>query len=156
MTLWSRLGSPAGTTTSGTFRFTCSPAAAPCIISFGAVVISTLSIDPTVIHPRLVIQKESGVALNQPFTLCEYVDGADNNAGLDDIQRVPTLVEAEAAMNTPLDMGVGGSLDCGSGQTYAPVLTGIEVPAADGANANFYTVTGTFAFSPGFDLPVGP
>ena len=37
---------------------------------------------------------------------CEYADGANNSAGLDTIQRVPTLVTAEAAMNTPLDMGV--------------------------------------------------
>ena len=87
---------------------------------------------------------------------CEYADGANNNAGLDEIQRVPTLVAAEAAMNTPLDMGVGGGFDCGAGQTGDTVTKEIWVPAdADGASPAYYDVTGTFAFSPGFDLPAG-
>jgi hypothetical protein len=52
-------------------------------------------------------------------------------------------------------MGIGATLDCGSTQTYSPEVTEIWVPAA-GATPAFYDVTGTFAFSPGFDLPVGP
>ena len=150
-------GSPAGTTTSGTFRFTCTPAQAPCKISFGAVVISPLSTEPTVVHPRLLIYKNPDTApADTPILYCEYADGANNNAGLDAIQRVPTLVAAEAAMDTPLDMGVGTSFDCGAGQTGDSVTKEIWVPAADDATPAFYDVTGTFAFSPGFDLPVGP
>jgi len=149
-------GSPAGTTTSGTFRFTCTPAQAPCKISFGAAVISPLSTEPTVVHPRLLIYKNPDTALaDTPILYCEYADGANNNAGLDTIQRVPTLAAASIAMNTPLSMGIGATLDCGSTQTYSPEVTEIWVPAA-GATPAFYDVTGTFAFSPGFDLPVGP
>jgi hypothetical protein len=149
-------GSPAGTTTSGTFRFSCTPAQAPCKISFGAVVISPLSTEPTVVHPRLLIYKNPDTApADTPVLYCEYADGANNNAGLDTIQRVPTLAAASIAMNTPLSMGIGASLDCGSTQTYSPEVTEIWVPAADATPA-FYDVTGTFAFSPGFDLPVGP
>ena len=146
-------GSPAGTTTGGTFRFTCPLAAAPCKISFGAAVISTTSTDPTVIHPRILVYKNPNTApADTPILYCEYADGANNSAGLDVIQRVPTLVAAEAAMDNPLDMGLGASFDCGSGQTGALVTKEIWVPATDA----FYDVTGTFAFSPGFDLPVGP
>jgi Collagen triple helix repeat (20 copies) len=150
-------GSPAGTTTSGTFRFSCTPEQAPCKISFGAVVISPLSTEPTVVHPRLLIYKNPNTApADTPILYCEYADGANNNAGLDTIQRVPTLAAASIAMNTPLSMGIGVSLDCGSTQTYSPEVTEIWVPAADDATPAFYDVTGTFAFSPGFDLPVGP
>jgi hypothetical protein len=150
-------GSPAGTTTSGTFRFSCTAAQAPCKISFGAVVISPLSTEPTVVHPRLLIYKDAPTtAAKAPIVICEYADGANNNAGLDEIQRVPTLAAAEAAMDTPLDMGVGSSLDCGSNQTSAPVVKEIWVPAASGVDTAYYDVTGTFAFSPGFDLPPGP
>ena len=60
-------------------------------------------------------------------------------------------------MNTPLNMGVGGSLDCGAGQPSSGTDSEMEIwVPADGANPAYYDVTGTFAFSPGFDLPVGP
>ena len=149
--------SPAGTTTSGTFRFTCTPAQAPCKISFGAAVISTLSTEPTVVHPRLLIYKNPDTAVaDTPILYCEYVDGANNNAGLDEIQRVPTLVAAEAAMNTPLDMGVGVSFDCGFRPNGGHGNEGDLGASQDAATPAFYDVTGTFAFSPGFDLPVRP
>ena len=48
------LGSPAGTTTGGVFRFSCSAAQAPCKISYGAAVVSHQSTANAVIHPRLV------------------------------------------------------------------------------------------------------
>jgi hypothetical protein len=148
------LGSPAGTTLSGEFRFSCSPAQAPCKISAGAAVISDQS-GTTVAHPRLLIHKQDGGAA--PITYCEYADGANNNAGLDTIQRVPTLAAAAIAMNTPLSMGIGGSLDCGSAQPYGTgVVTEIWVPAAaGGTDTAFYDVAATFAFSPGFTLPPG-
>jgi hypothetical protein len=52
-------------------------------------------------------------------------------------------------------MGIGGSLDCGGGQTFPAdgVVTEIWVPQG------FYNVAGTFAFGPNpdlGDLPPGP
>src|SRR6478735_1484186 len=61
-TPWARysvaLGSPAGTTTGGDFRFTCTPAQVTCKISFGAAVISNRS-DNATIFPRLLIYKQA-------------------------------------------------------------------------------------------------
>jgi hypothetical protein len=138
------LGSPAGTTTGGDFRFTCTPAQAPCKISFGAAVISTQSGNATV-HPRLLIHKQADL-VNAPITFCEYADGANNNAGLALIPRVPTLAGAVSAMQTPLSMGIGGSLDCGSTQTFTPEVTEIWVPAASASDSAFYDVAATFQF----------
>jgi hypothetical protein len=150
------LGSPAGTTLGGDFRFSCTPAQAPCKISIGAAVLSDQS-GTTMVHPRLLINKQDGPSA--PITDCEYADGANNNAGLDTISRVPTLVAAEAAMNTPLSMGIGSTLDCGSTQPFSPTVTEIWVPAAsNGVSTAYYDVAATFAFSPGadFQLPPGP
>jgi hypothetical protein len=147
-----QLGSPAGTTTGGSFRFTCTPTQAPCKISYGAAVISDQSGD-AVVHPRLLIHKESGAIPNNgppdaPIEFCEYADGANNNAGLARISRVPTLLAAEDAMDTPLDMGIGGSIDCDSAQVRPPtgVVDEIEVPAATTTDDAFYDVSATFAF----------
>jgi hypothetical protein len=127
-----QLGSPAGTTTGGDFRFSCSAAQEPCRISYGAAVISSQS-GSAVVHPRLLIHKD----LAAPITFCEYADGADNNAGLDTISLVPTLQDAVAAMQTPLDMGNG-------------VVQEIDVPQG------FYDVAATFAFGLTLSLPPGP
>ena len=62
------LGSPAGTTMGGVFRFSCSAAQAPCKISYGAAVVSNQSTANAVIHPRLYDQQEYGV---QPILLRE-------------------------------------------------------------------------------------
>jgi hypothetical protein len=150
------LGSPAGTTLGGNFRFSCTPAQAPCKISIGAAVISDQS-GTTMVHPRLLIDEEDG--RGAVISNCEYADGANNTAGLDTISRVPTLIAAEAAMNTPLSMGIGDSLDCGSTQPFSPTVTEIWVPAAsNGGGTAFYDVAATFAFSPAadFQLPPGP
>ena len=144
-TLSVALGSPAGTTTSGTFRFSCSAAQAPCKISYGAAVISDQS-GTRAVHPRLLIHKEVGAGV----TYCEYADGANNNAGLAQAPLVASFADAEDAMDTPLSMGIGGTLDCGSTQPYTPAVTEIWVPEG------FYDVAATFAFSPGFGLPPGP
>ena len=145
------LGSPAGTTTGGDFRFSCSATQAPCKLSYGAVVISDQT-GNAVIHPRLLIHKDQAA----PIVFCEYADGADNNAGLDQIPRVPSLQDAVSAMQTPLNMGIGGTLDCGSAQPYTPVVTEIWVPAAsNGTSTAFYDVAATFAFSPTLSLPPG-
>ena len=147
------LGSPVGTTTGGDFRFTCSPPG-PCKISFGAAVISDQS-GNTLIHPRLLIHKQSGAIANAPVEFCEYADHADNNGGLDQIPRVPSLQDAVSAMQTHLSMGIGGSLDCGSAQPYTPAVTEIWVPAASPTAPAFYDVAATFAFSPTLSLPPG-
>jgi hypothetical protein len=98
------LGSPAGTTTGGDFRFSCDATQAPCKVSYGAAVISTTQTADAVVHPRLLIHKD----LAAPIVFCEYADGANNLAGLDTITRVPTLAAALTAMQTPLNMGIGG------------------------------------------------
>jgi hypothetical protein len=148
------LGSPAGTTTGGDFRFSCSPAQAPCKISYGAAVISDQT-GNAFVHPRLLIHKESGAIANAPIEFCEYADGANNNAGLAPIPRMPSLGDDATALRTPLSMGIGGSLDCGSAQIRPPdgVVTEIEVPAATATDSAFYDVAATFAFIPAFPLP---
>jgi hypothetical protein len=148
------LGSPVGTTTGGDFRFSCSAAQAPCEISFGAAVISAQS-GNALVHPRLLIHKEDGPGA--PITFCEYADGANNNAGLAQIPRVPTLADAVTAMQTPLSMGIGGTADCVTGSPPAPPeVTVISVPAAsNGTSTAFYDVGATFAFSPTLELPPG-
>jgi hypothetical protein len=108
-----------------------------------------------VVHPRLLIQREDGT-FGAPTTFCEYADGADNNAGLDQVPRVSTYADAATATRTALDMGIGGSLDCASPpiQAYPPggVVTEISVPQG------FYNVSTTFAFGPNPDdiPPPGP
>jgi hypothetical protein len=136
------LGSPAGTTTGGVFRFSCSAAQAPCKISYGAAVVSNQSTANATIHPRLLINKNTS-------SFCENADGANNNAGLAQIPRVPTLADAVIAMQTPLTMGIGGSLDCGSGQPFPPNGVATEIWVPEG----FYDVWGTFAFGLNLSLP---
>ena len=51
------LGSAAGTTTSGHFRFSCSQAQEPCKVSIGAAVISRQTASSALL-PAAVIQKE--------------------------------------------------------------------------------------------------
>jgi len=139
------LGSPAGTTAGGVFRFSCSAEQQPCKVSYGAAVVSHQSTANAVIHPRLDIHKDLGA----PIVFCEYADGANNNAGLAQIPRVPTLADAVTAMQTPLNMGIGGSLDCGTAQPFPPdgVVTEIWVPQG------FYDVWATFGFGLTLELP---
>ena len=136
------LGSPAGSTTGGDFRFTCAPALAPCKVSLGAAVITDRPGDAD-LYPRLLIYKQGGI--DAPMTYCEYADGANNSGALSPIERVPTLDEANAAMEEPLTLGIGGSLDCGSTQTYTSTVTEIWVPAA-GTSSAYYDVSTTVTF----------
>jgi hypothetical protein len=138
------LGSPAGSTTGGQFRFTCTPAQAPCKVSFGAAVISTRS-GNSVLFPRILIHKQIDLA-NAPMTFCEYADGANNNLGANRIPRVPSLRAATREMRTALNMGIGGSLDCGAGQSYSPTVNEIWVPAGSAADSAFYDVSVTLQF----------
>ena len=75
------------------------------------------------IYPRLLIHKADGSSASSSY--CEYADGANNNAGLDLIPRVPTMEDAVQAMQTPLNLGIGGTLDCGSGQPFTEAVTEI-------------------------------
>ena len=79
-------------------------AQAPCKVSIGAAVISTSSTADVALSARLILHKQNGA---DPMTYCEYVDGANNNLGVDTITRVPTLAAALTATQTPLTMGVG-------------------------------------------------
>jgi hypothetical protein len=141
-----QLGSPAGTTTGGDFRFSCTPAQQPCRVSYGAAVISPRS-GNTRVYPRLLIHKQADLVA-APITFCEYADGSNNNAGLAEISKVPSLADAVREMQTPLSMGIGGSLDCGSTQVRPPSGTVEEllVPAASAVDTAFYDVSATFAF----------
>ena len=107
-----------------------------------------------VVHPRLLIMRQDATT-GAPSTYCEYADGANNTAGLDQIPRVPTLTDAAPATRTALNMGIGGSLDCNAGQAQPAdgVVTEIWVPEG------LYNVSATFAFGPNPDLgalPPGP
>ena len=101
-----------------------------------------------VVHPRLLIHKESGAIVNDgppdaAIEFCEYADGVTAR-----IPRVPTLLTAEDAMDEPLSLSVG-SIDCDSGQADPPptgILDEIEVPAATANDPEYYDVEATFAF----------
>jgi hypothetical protein len=80
------------------------------------------------------------------MTYCEYADGANNNLGLNRIARVPSLRAATREMRTPLNMGIGGSLDCGAGQPFSPTVREIWVPAASAVDNAFYDVSVTLQF----------
>jgi hypothetical protein len=152
------LGAPTGSTTGGQFRFTCTPDQEPCKVSIGAAVVSTQTGDVE-FYPRLLIHSQSGAAVGAPMTFCEYVDGANNNLGIDQVPRVATLAAALTETTTALDMGIGGSLDCGTtGQPAPPTngaVTEIWVPAASATDSAFYDVWVTFAFGD-IPLPDGP
>jgi len=133
------VGSPVGDTTGGTFRFTCSDAQAPCKVSANAAVLSG-STGAAHVYPRLLLYSES--LGGGPETYCEYADGADNNGALDAISRVP-MNTSPSSISTALNMGIGGSLDCASTQTYPTggVVQEIWVPAG------YYDVQSTFVFT---------
>ena len=65
------------------------------------------------VHARVLIYKE---IVDEPEAFCEYADGSNNNSTPAKISHVP-MDTSVLSINHPLDMGIGGSLDCGSGQT---------------------------------------
>ena len=81
------------------------------------------------------------------MSFCEYADGANNNLGLHKVNRVPTFQAAVTEMQTPLTLGIGGSLDCGAGQSYPTngTVSDILVPG-NSVNPVFYDVWVTLAF----------
>ena len=131
-----------GSTSGGQFRFSCSVAQEPCSVSLGAAVISS-GTGTTGFYPRLLIHRTDD---GGPSSYCEYADGANNNLGVAQVPRVPTLGAAlTATESTAIPMGIGNSLDCGAGQTDPDgVVTEILVPAG------FYDVWPTVAFG---DVP---
>ncbi len=132
------VGSPVGDTAGGAFRFTCSDAQAPCKVSATADVLSG-STGTAHVYPRILIQTES--LSGGPQSYCEYADGADNSNDLDSIDRVPTSTSLSTF--PVLDLGIGGSLDCGASQPYPAggVVQEIWVPAG------YYDVFSTFVFT---------
>lgn len=122
------LGSPYGDTASGVFRFTCSTAQAPCSVEVESQATTT----GVSVYPRVLIYK-SDINTGQILGQCEYADGADNN----------NSTEAVGTSLSVMNLGIGGSLDCGAGQTYPTngVATQIDVPAG------YYDVESNFTFS---------
>jgi hypothetical protein len=50
------------------------------------------------------------------------------------------------SIRDPLNMGIGGSLDCGAGQPYTPVVKAIWVPSGTNGNNASYDVWTTLFF----------
>ena len=140
------LGTPGGTTTSGQFRFSCAANQAPCKVSLGAAVISPSKPSGTLgFVARVTIHKEDGP--NAAIHICEYADGPPGS-----VNRVPNLAAAETDMQTPRNLAIGGTLDCGSTQTRpaSGVVKDIWVPAAsNGTSTAFYDVWVTVGYGDG-------
>jgi hypothetical protein len=143
-----QIGSPIGSTTGGTFRFTCTATQALCKVSISAAVLSS-STGTAHVYPRVLIFRQDGETVSPlPETYCEYADGADNAGSSDAIDRVP-LNTAPSAISTQLNMGVGATLDCNAGQPPSGVVQEIWVPGPSAGNgpAAFYDVQSTFNFA---------
>jgi hypothetical protein len=145
-TIWATysaaMGSPIGTTTGGEFRFTCSPTQAPCKVSIAAAVLADTT-GSALVYARVMIYKET---VDGPEGFCEYADGSTNNSTPATISRV-RMSTSVSSINQPLDMGIGGSLDCGSGQTSSNgIVKDIEVPSGPNGSNAYYDVFTTFAF----------
>jgi hypothetical protein len=81
------------------------------------------------------------------MTFCEYADGANNNVGAANVQRVPSVQGATEAMREPQGLGIGGSFDCRANQPPSARVTEIWVPAdPGGASSNYYDVWVTLNF----------
>ena len=136
------LGSPAGTTTGGVFRFSCSAAQAPCKISYGAAVVSNQSTANAMIHPRLLINKNTMHLLRERGRRQQQRGARPDTASADAGGRRGGNANAS-------HHGDRGSLDCGSGQPFPPNGVATEIWVPEG----FYDVWGTFAFGLTLDLP---
>ena len=97
------LGSPESDQASGSFRFSCSAAQAPCKVSVTAYATTS----HVSLYPRIIIEGED-YNTGAPIGNTEYADGINNNGG--------TL----ALTGSPQDvsLGIGGSLEANAGQTY--------------------------------------
>ena len=110
-------------------------------MSIAAAVLSDAT-GAALVHARVLIYRETA---DEPEIFCEYADGANNRSTPAKISLVP-MDTSVLSINAPLNMGIGGSLDCGSGQTSSSgIVQDIEVPSGSSDNAE-YDVFTTFAF----------
>ncbi len=133
-TVWARystrVGSPVGDTTGGTFRFTCREADGQCLLTLGASFLSTNGAATSQFYPRVLMQRQDlgGGAQNY----CEYGDG-----GL-------AIIGAQAPSATPIATGVminiGGSADCSGPNPAFGNVNQITV------GPGYYDVFSTFVF----------
>lgn len=136
------LGAPAlvGDTASGAFRFTCNAAQAPCKVSAKATLLSANVSAAASVHQRLLITKQDmGTGA---FSFCENSDFATNASALDAVTRRAMTADPKVS-NTSLKLAVGGSLDCGAGQSM-PAGNGPvdEILVPEG----YYNVDASFQF----------
>ncbi len=130
-----RLGSPVGDTTGGTFRFTCSAANAPCRVSVGAAVLSDAPGAAVGFWPRVMIQRQD--INGGPQTYCEYGDGVGSP---DPFGAVTPQLTSSTPTFAPMTVHIGGSADCGGPVATAGAVSVITVPAG------YYDVFSTFVF----------
>jgi hypothetical protein len=135
------LGSPVGTSVGGQLRFSCSAAQAPCTVSIAAAELSGQT-GTALVYARVLIYKENG---NGAENYCEYADSSTNSGTPARIDQVPLDTRA-IAINDPLPMGIGGTLDCGSTQPYTGIVKNIWVPAASDGGTAYYDVWANFNF----------
>lgn len=130
-TTWAKysttIGSPVGDTASGTFRFTCSAANAPCTVSAQAYA----TVDGVKVYPRLDITRQTLSA--DTMSNCEYADGTDNDGGSKTVGQSPTN----------LTLGVGSTQSCGDQATSTSDASvgSVKVPSG------YYDVSSTFVFA---------
>ena len=131
------LGSPFDNTASGTFRFTCSTAQAPCVVSLASQSTAT----GVTVWPRVMIYK-SDINTGQIFGQCEYGDGVSRTSPYGAVGIATTPIAS--SMPTALSINIGNSLDCGAGAAQTFVAPGdvssIVVPAG------YYDVQSNFTF----------
>lgn len=117
------LGSPAGDQAQGAFRFTCN-GSADCKLSLTA----HATVAGWNVYPRiLMMAQHDGTG---PEAYCEYADGSDNS----------NATTSLSASDATVPLGIGGSLDCGSAQSFPAggVVTEIDVPGG-GSHYDVYT-----------------
>jgi hypothetical protein len=133
------LGSPVADTTGGVFRFSCSAAQAPCLVSVKAAALSDTDVGGTVVfYPRVLITKDDETT--SPIGMvryCEYADGTGGPGGLTALSKQP-LVALPAYESVQLD--IGGSADCFSPPGPGGVVASISLPEGR------YNVDASFAF----------
>lgn len=127
------LGSPVGDTTGGVFRFTCSPANAPCKVAIKAAVLAD-SPGSADVYPRVLIYWQDYENVG-PEVYCEYGDGSTGSVPLAITKQAPSATPTY----TPVPLNIGGSADCGLAGPAGDVNQ-IIVPAG------YFDVHATFVF----------
>jgi hypothetical protein len=135
-----RVGSPVGDTTGGTFRFTCSSSHSVCYVYVKAAFLSDYDGAAVAVWPRVVMQKQS---LNGGDTqYCEYGDGWTNQAPVGTLP--DDLIYSQEPTSSPIyadvTLGIGGSADCGGPDPTFGTVQKITV------GPGYYDVFSTFRF----------